>query len=111
MTMKKDDTPTRTRQEILNWLKHKGPQDAKVLASRLGVSAMAVRQHLYALRDEQLVVEHQLQAGPRGRPAKLWSLTASAQRFFPDAHSELTVDLLSTIQATFGEKGMSRLLA
>jgi predicted ArsR family transcriptional regulator len=101
---------TRSRREILNWLKSKGPQDAGTLASRIGISAMAVRQHLYELARDELV-EYELAPGVRGRPAKLWKLTAAADRHFPDGHSELTVDLLSSLRETFGETGMARLLA
>ena len=44
-----------TRRNILNWIKYKGPQDAAALADRLGISAIAVRQHLYALQADELV--------------------------------------------------------
>ena len=37
-------------------LKTEGPFDSKSLGARLGVSAMAIRQHLYALQDQRLVV-------------------------------------------------------
>ena len=46
-----------------------------------------------------------------GQPAKMWRLTAAADRFFPDAHADLTVGLLRSIQDAFGKKGMERLLA
>ncbi len=100
---------TRTRREILNWLKHKGPQDAAGLADRLDVSAMAVRQHLYALQREQLV-ESEAQPRPVGRPAKLWKLTSAADGFFPDGHSDLTLDLLAGLRQAFGNEGMTKLL-
>jgi len=46
-----------------------------------------------------------------GRPAKVWSLTPAADRYFPDAHAELTVSLLNAIKDNFGEKGLDRLVA
>ena len=37
------------KRAILDLLKRNGPSEASVLAEALGVTAMAVRQHLYAL--------------------------------------------------------------
>ena len=45
----------RSRRAILDTLKQDGPQDARALAERLGVTAMAVRQHLYELVEQGLV--------------------------------------------------------
>src|SRR3546814_20635446 len=71
---------------LIGSLKQECPQDAASLARRLGVSAMAVRQHLYDLEAEGLVT-HEAEARPVGRPAKLWRLTPAADRFFPDGHA------------------------
>lgn len=98
-----------TRREILNWLKYTGPQDASDLSGRLEISAMAVRQHLYALQREQLVT-YKEESRPLGRPAKLWELTRAADRLFPDGHADLTVELLASMRRTFGDEGMERLL-
>ncbi len=84
--------------------------DAQALAVRLHVSAMAVRQHLYALHKEQLVTYHE-QSRPRGRPAKLWQLTPIADRFFPEGYAELTLSLLTSVTEAFGKNGLEHLLA
>ena len=84
--------------------------EAQELAVRLHVSAMAVRQHLYALHAEQLVTYHETPR-PRGRPAKRWQLTPAADRLFPEAYAELTLSLLTSITETFGKPGLERLLA
>jgi predicted ArsR family transcriptional regulator len=99
-----------TRQAILTLLKQRGPSDSETLASELGISAMAVRQHFYALRQQKLV-SHREEPRPVGRPAKLWSPTPAANRFFPDAHANLTVSLLKATGETFGEAGVQRLVA
>src|SRR5437879_2979518 len=83
-----------TREAILTLLKQRGPSDSEALASELGISAMAVRQHLYALRQQKLV-SHREEPRPVGRPAKLWFPTPAANRFFPDSHASLTVSLLN----------------
>ncbi len=84
--------------------------DSGALAFRLGVSAMAVRQHLYALRGQKLVT-YEEEVRPLGRPAKLWRLTGAADRLFPDAHAELTVGLIGAVRSAFGQQGMDRLLS
>ncbi len=103
------ETAVRTRRAIVQLLKQEGRLDAETLASHLGITAMAVRQHLYALQDEQLVT-YQEESRPMGRPAKLWQLTAAADRFFPDGYAELTLSLLNSVKQAFGEAGLDRLL-
>jgi len=99
----------RTRRAIINLLKQSGAMDSQELSERLGVSAMAVRQHLYALQDEQLVT-YQEESRAMGRPAKLWQLTPAADRFFPDGYAELTLSLIDSVREAFGEAGLDRLL-
>jgi predicted ArsR family transcriptional regulator len=102
--------PDRSADRILLYLKTKGPSAAAQIAKRLEVTAMAVRQHLYALRDDGLVTytdEHR----KVGRPARIWRITDKAQARFPDSHAELTVEMLAIIRATFGERGIDRIVA
>ncbi|MBI4624466.1 MAG: transcriptional regulator [Verrucomicrobia bacterium] len=97
------------RQAILRLLKQQGPSDSETLASQLDISAMAVRQHLYALRTHKLVT-YQEEQRPIGRPAKMWCLTPAAESHFPDAHAGLTVTLLNAAEQTFGQEGVQRLV-
>lgn len=90
-------------------LKQAGSLNAEALAARLHITAMAVRQHLYALQDEKLVT-YQEEPRPMGRPAKMWQLTAAADRLFPDGYAELTLSLLNSVKQAFGETGLDRLL-
>ncbi len=90
-------------------LKQLGPSDSQELSERLDVSAMAVRQHLYALQEEQLVT-YQEESRGIGRPAKLWQLTPAASSLFPDGYAELTVSLIDSVKEAFGEAGLDRLL-
>lgn len=102
-------TAVKTRRAIVQLLKQEGSLDADTLATRLELTAMAVRQHLYALQDEHLVT-YQEEPRPMGRPAKLWQLTSAADRLFPDGYAELTLSLLNALQAVFGEAGLEQLL-
>ena len=83
--------------------------DSASLAGRLDVTAMAVRQHLYALQQEKLVTAEERPV-PLGRPAKFWRLTKEAERLFPDAYAELNAALITSVQDAFGPQGMARLL-
>ncbi|HYK89906.1 MAG TPA: metalloregulator ArsR/SmtB family transcription factor [Acidobacteriota bacterium] len=99
----------KTRRALLQLLKTEGPLSSSKLADRLGVTAMAVRQHLYALQAEKFVnVEER--PGPIGRPAKYWRLTPEADRFFPDAYAELSVSLIASVEDAFGPSGVQQLL-
>lgn len=98
-----------TRRDILHLLKTEGPSDASALSKRLGVTAMAVRQHLYDLAAEGLVTAQE-EARPVGRPAKLWALTDTADTVFPDAHADLALDLIGSIRATLGEAGIQAVI-
>ena len=97
------------RQAILRLLKQQGPSDSATLAAQLDISAMAVRQHLYALQTQRLVTYEEEQR-PIGRPAKVWCLTPAAESHFPNAHAGLTVNLLNAVEQTFGADGVQRLV-
>lgn len=112
--MKKKNSRTkegteRTRRSIVKLLKHNGSMDALQLANELGVTAMAVRQHLYDLHEQRLVI---FTEEPRtiGRPAKMWALTSEANRLFPDGYADLTVSLIESMKEAFGEEGLEKLL-
>ena len=99
----------KTRRAIGKLLKMEGPIDSAQLAERLGLTAMAVRQHLYALQREGLVT-HEERPVPIGRPAKYWRLTPAADRLFPEAYAELSVALIDSVKDAFGEEGLERVL-
>jgi predicted ArsR family transcriptional regulator len=98
------------RRAVLSLLKREGPVSADRLAAELGVTSMAVRQHLYALSAEGLAVHEEEKRG-RGRPVKLWRTTDKAEARFADSHSALAVDLIKQMKSAFGEEGLDRLLS
>lgn len=99
----------KTRRAIVKLLKTEGPMGAAQVAARLGLTAMAVRQHLYQLQREKLVTAQEKRA-PLGRPAKYWQLTREADRLFPDAYAEVSLALIDAVGDAFGEAGLKRVL-
>ena len=99
----------KTRRAITKLLKTEGPIDSAQLAERLGLTAMAVRQHLYSLQREGLVTAEERPV-PIGRPAKFWRLTRDADRLFPEAYAELSVALIDSVKDAFGDEGLERVL-
>lgn len=98
------------RDRILHLLKTKGPRTASALASRIGVTPMAVRQHLATLEEAGDVAFSEEPSGV-GRPARVWRLTGAAQDRFPDSHGELAVGMIDAMRAAFGDDGLARLVA
>ena len=69
----------------------------------------AARQQLARLAADGLVVAT---AEPRGvgRPAQVWGLTEAGNARFPDAHAELTAQLIRSIRTQLGEEVLDRLI-
>lgn len=98
-----------TRREILGMLKVRGALPSTTMAEALGISSMAVRQHLKELEGSGDVRSTDISQG-KGRPTKFWELTEAAERHFADRHRDLILDLLATMEETMGPDGMDRLL-
>ena len=106
---KKTATKPKARHRILNLLKTQGPQESSGLAKSLGISAMAVRQHLYDFQMRGWVT---FKESPKsmGRPAKVWQLTDQAETLFPDHHKDLLLNFIEGIRSTLGEKSLDQLI-
>ena len=98
------------RDKVLFQLKTRGPQTAGQIGRRLGVTEVAVRQHLKRLEEEGLVEATEERRGV-GRPSRVFSLTEKASGRFPNTHADLTVELLAALRSTFGVEGLDRIVA
>lgn len=98
-----------TRRALLDMLKMRGELSSLQMAEELGVSSMAIRQHMQELEAAGDVCSVDRAQG-KGRPTKFWSLTAGASRHFPDRHRDLILDLLGNVRTVLGEDAMNRLL-
>lgn len=85
-----------TRRTILLAIKSRGEAGAEDLASDLGVTVSAMRQHLASLASDGLVEHEQVRDG-RGRPRHLYHLTERADALFPRTYPEITNELLSYV--------------
>jgi predicted ArsR family transcriptional regulator len=109
MADKHNSHATTGRAAVRELLKREGPISADSAAEKLGITAMAVRQHLYAM-EAAGEAAHVDEARPRGRPVKLWRVTEAADSHFADSHSSLATDLIVQMKKAFGEEGVDRLL-
>ena len=97
-------------ERILTLLKTRGPQKAADLGTALGITGEAARQQLMKLAADELV-EASSEVRGVGRPTQVWRLTAAGNARFPDAHAELTVQLIDTIRSELGEDALERLIS
>lgn len=102
--------PTEAKRRLLDELKRGGPATASSLASALGVTDEAVRQHLAAFEALGLVTSAADAPSGRGRPPVRWSLTPESHGLFPDHHAELTVDLIAALRRTIGDDALERVI-
>ncbi|MBK1880192.1 helix-turn-helix transcriptional regulator [Pelagicoccus mobilis] len=98
-----------TRRSLLEMLKTRGELSSQQMAEELGVSSMAIRQHMQELESVGDVSSEDRAQG-KGRPTKFWFLTTKAQRHFPDRHRDLILDLLGNVKSVLGEEALDKLL-
>jgi predicted ArsR family transcriptional regulator len=102
--------PRPAAERLLVLLKTRGPRTAADLGAALGVTGEAARQQLAKLAADGLV-EATSEPGGVGRPKRVWCLTEKGNARFPDAHAELTVQLLGAVRSELGEGALDRLIA
>jgi len=91
-------------------LKMRGPQSSATLGLQLGITGEAARQQLLRLEEQGFVLSRSEIRGV-GRPIAIWHLTEAAESRFPDAHAQLTVDLIGTIRAELGQSAVDTVIA
>jgi len=103
------ETPEKTQDAVLLYLKRQGELTVSDLCTLLGITSMAVRRHLAHLQKEGLV-ESRIIRQVRGRPTYHFKLASKAEALFPSGGSTLAVDLLEAVFETSGHKGVMELL-
>jgi predicted ArsR family transcriptional regulator len=100
-----------TKRRIVERLKRVESATATDLAGEFGLTDTALRQHLDALEDAGMVTRSMAEPIGRGRPPVHWQLAPGAAGSFPDRHGELSVDLITSVRATLGQKALDRVVA
>ncbi|MCM2390884.1 helix-turn-helix transcriptional regulator [Streptomyces albipurpureus] len=94
-----------TRQRVARSVLDHGPSTVADLAARLGLTHAAVRRHLDTLVAENVVEPREQRiygARTRGRPAKVFALTACGRDAFDQSYDSLAVDALRWIEKAAG---------
>lgn len=94
-----------TRNRVARSILDHGPSTVADLAKRLGLTQAAVRRHLDALVNDDVVAARDQRvygARTRGRPAKVFALTDCGRDAFEQSYDKLAVDALSWIERTAG---------
>src|ERR1051326_7899019 len=99
-----------TRMEVLELVRRKGHASAETIASDLGVTPNAVRQHLTNLERDGFVVSHP-ERRARGRPSLLFTLTERAHSVFPKRYGQLATMVLQEVQEMGGPEALDELFA
>lgn len=94
------------KRRIIERLKRADTATAPELAAEFGLTDTAIRQHLEALENAELVERVTAPSSGRGRPPVHWRLAASASSLFADRHSDLTVELIASIRDALGEEAL-----
>ncbi len=101
--------PEASEDRILYMLKSRGDQTAMAIAEKLGMTSVGARKHLANLHDSELV-DYADRRENVGRPKRYWRLSQKGHARFPDAHSDLTLELLTSVRRVFGEAGLEKLI-
>jgi predicted ArsR family transcriptional regulator len=102
-----DDAPTRER--VAASILENGPSTAAALAARLRLTATAIRRHLDHLIATGAVVAREPKvygARGRGRPAKVFVLTASGRDAFVQAYDDLALSALRFLVESGGPEAI-----
>lgn len=98
-----------TEEKFLLYLKTNGAQSTGTIGKALDMTSEAARQQLTKLEEEGKVKSTRDIKGV-GRPTKVWKLTQFGHAQFPDAHSKLTVQLISQIRDELGEESLQKII-
>jgi predicted ArsR family transcriptional regulator len=99
-----------TRGRIVTELRRRGSASATDLAEQFRLSPNAVRQQLVVLERDGLVEEKPVRRG-RTKPTLEFSLTAQADKLFPQAHDKMLTAVLREVKEKYGEPAIDEIFA
>ncbi len=99
-----------TRREILTSIKVNGSMTADLLAQELGISPVAIRQHLGGLEAEGYVKTSVERRG-LGRPVHRYSVTTDGDETFSRTYDRVANELLDELRLSGGEAAVDAVFA
>jgi DeoR family suf operon transcriptional repressor len=94
-----------TRQEILAILKEERQATVEDLAQRLELTPMTIRHHLNVLQAQNMIEAARVRRSQKvGRPRLVYTLTESADQFFPQNYGNLARHLVSEVKERLGKE-------
>ena len=106
MLMDLDENPT--RKQIIMLLKRNSQQSVAQLSKHMGITPMAVRQHLMSL-EKRGIISYKPKKSGIGRPVFLYSLTDKARDIFPKSYIGFIKDMLSIVEEEGGRKNVEKI--
>ena len=99
-----------TRGKIVGALRSRGAASAFDLAAEFALSPNAIRQQLVILERDGLVVGKSVRRG-KTKPTHEYSLTAQADRYFPQAYDRMLGAVLREVRLNQGDAGVAQVFA
>jgi predicted ArsR family transcriptional regulator len=96
-----------TRGRIVEELRRRKSASAVDLAEAFGLSPNAIRQQLVVLERDGLVAEQSVRRG-RTKPTYEFSLTAEAEKLFPQHYGKMLGAVLRELRQQYGEEGIAK---
>ncbi len=106
MLMDFDENPT--RKQIIMLLKKRSRQSVSELSTHLGITPMAVRQHLMSL-EKRGIISYTPKKSGIGRPVFLYALTDKAMDIFPKSYVMFIKDMLDIVEKEGGRKKVDKM--
>lgn len=97
-----------TRERVLALIVSEGPIRTVDLARRLDLTAAAIRRHIASLEEDDLIAVHDSgRTGMRGRPARRYVATESAQDAMSADYSDFAVQTMQYIAEVGGPEAVT----
>ncbi|NWN89527.1 MAG: HTH domain-containing protein [Micrococcaceae bacterium] len=101
-------SPQTTRQRVMHVVVSQGPVSAATIGKKLNLTAAAVRRHLDALEDENLVEVKVVSGSQRGagRPSRRYVVTQQGQVELGDDYLDVASEAMSTLLEFGGDEAL-----
>lgn len=106
MSLIYDENPT--RKKIIMLLKKVEHMTVAEMSKEMGITSMAVRQHLMSL-EKRGIINYTPRKYGIGRPVFLYRLTERARDFFPKAYGAFVKEVLRSVESMDGREKVAKI--